>query len=219
MLKADIQKYVSVVQPNVGMIGMAYPGTFLLDRQGRVKSRFFEEFYRDRNTVASLMVKTGNAAEPVAGTRISSAHLEITTYPTDSGVAPGNRFSLVVEVRPGPRIHVYAPGASSYRAISLNIAPQAVLRALPLSYPPSEIYFFKPLNERVPVYQKPFRLVQEMILEGTPDAQAALRGKENVTVSGTLEYQACDDKTCYNPVSVPLSWTLSLRPLITERPR
>ena len=51
-------------------------------------------------------------------------------------------------------------------------------------------------------------------MEGTAQAQAALKGKENVTVKGTLEYQACSDKECFNPVSVPLSWTLTLRPLI-----
>jgi hypothetical protein len=68
------------------------------------------------------------------------------------------------------------------------------------------------------VYQKPFTLVQEMILEGTQEAQAALRGTENLTLAGKLEYQACDDKTCYNPVSIPLSWMLTLRPLVTERP-
>src|SRR5262249_20263009 len=61
-----------------------------------------------------------------------------------------------------------------------------------------------------------FRLVQELVLEGTPQAQAALRGNENVTVRGALRYQACNDKECFNPVSVPVSWTMSLRPLIRQ---
>ena len=68
------------------------------------------------------------------------------------------------------------------------------------------------------MYEKPFTLVQEVILEGTPDAQAALRGKDSLTVTGTLDYQACDDKVCFNPASVPLTWTVSLRPLVRERP-
>ena len=68
------------------------------------------------------------------------------------------------------------------------------------------------------MFQKPFRLVQELVLDGTPQAQQALRGKENVTVKGALEYQACNDVECFNPVSVPLSWTMTLRPLVTQRP-
>ena len=92
------------------------------------------------------------------------------------------------------------------------------MRVRPLRYPSSQIYFFRPLNERVPVYEKPFTLVQEVILEGQPEAQAALRGKDSLTLTGTLDYQACDDKVCFNPTSVPLTWTLSLRSLIRERP-
>jgi peroxiredoxin len=218
VLKADVQKYVSALQPNAGMEGMAFPGTFLLDAQGRVTSRYFEEFYRERNTASSLMVKLSNGVEPVAGTKVSGAHLDLTTYPSDAGVAPGNRFSVTLEVKPGPRIHVYAPGVSGYRPIALSIAPLPYLRVRPAAYPASQIYFFKPLNERVPVYQKPFTLVQEMILEGSQDAQAALKGKESVTITGALQYQACDDKQCFNPASIPLSWTLALRSLITERP-
>ena len=60
-------------------------------------------------------------------------------------------------------------------------------------------------------------LVQELVLEGSPAAQAAYRGKESVTIEGSLEYQACDDRVCFNPVSVPLSWTLGLKALVTER--
>jgi hypothetical protein len=100
----------------------------------------------------------------------------------------------------------------------LKIADQPFLRVLAPQYPASEIYHFKPLNERVPVYQKPFTVVQELVLQGDPKSQAAYRGKETVTINATLDYQACDDKICYNPVSVPLSWTMNLRSLVTERP-
>ena len=218
-VQAEVRKYVSVVGARESMVGIAFPGTFILDTQGRVKQRFFEDFYIERNTVSSLLLKLGDKTDgAVAGTRISTAHLDITTYPSNPGIAPGDRFSVALDIQPRPKIHVYAPGAKGYRAISLAIEPNPQVRVLPMPYPASEIYFYKPLNERVPVFQKPFRLVQELVLEGTPQAQAALRGKENVTVKGTLEYQACNDKECFNPVSVPLSWTMTLRPLVIQRP-
>ena len=216
-VRAEVQKYVSVNQARPDMVGMSFPGTFIVDRRGRVTSRFFEDFYIERNTVSSIMTRLGNKA-PVAGTKISTGQLEIMTYPSDPALAPGNRFSLAFDIQPHSGIHVYAPGAKDYRVIGLTIAPQPFVRMLPMKYPASQIYFFKPLNERVPVYQKPFTLVQELILEGTPQAQAAFRGKDSVTLNGTLEYQACDDKICFNPASVPLSWTLALRPIVTERP-
>jgi peroxiredoxin len=218
VVKAAVQKYVSVGNPRAEMVGIAFPGTFILDRQGRVTSRYFEDFYIERNTISSIMLRLGDRAAPVAGTKISTGQLDVTTYPSESAIAPGNRFSIALDVTPHPGIHVYAPGAKNYRVIALNIATQTFVRLLPMKYPASQIYLFKPLNERVPVYQKPFTLVQEVILEGTPQAQASFRGKDSVTLSGTLEYQACDDKICYNPASTPISWTLSLRPLVLERP-
>jgi len=215
---AATQKYVSAVGVNPIMKGIAFPGTFMIDHKGRVTSRFFEDFYIERNTASSLLVKLGDHRALVTASKVSGAHLDLTTYPSDLAIAPGNRFSLVLDIKPGPGIHVYAPGAKGYRAIALTITPQPNVRVLPNEFPASQFYFFKPLNERVPVFQKPFTLVQEVILEGTPQAQAALRGKENVTLNGTLDYQACDDKQCFNPASVPLSWTLALKPLVRERP-
>ncbi len=217
-VKEATQKYVSVVGVNPTMKGIAFPGTFIVDRKGRVTSRFFEDFYVERNTVSSLLVRAGVHGASVAATKVSGAHLDLITYPSDPAIAPGNRFSLVLDIKPIPGIHVYAPGAKGYRAIAFYIAPQPAIRALPIQFPASQTYFFKPLNERVPVYQKPFTRVQEVILEGTLQAQAALRGKENVTLTGTLDYQACDDKQCVNPASMPLSWMLTLRSLVRERP-
>lgn len=220
-VKADIEKYVSGVGARPDMAGMAFPGTLIVDRQGRVTSRFFEDFYVERNTVSSLLIKLGNqAGASVAAAKASTNHLDMTTYPSDAAVAPGNRFSLVVQVAPRPRLHVYAPGAekAGYRVISLKLDPHPQVHVLPMRYPASEIYYFKPLKERVPVFQKPFQLAQELLLDGTPASQEALRGKEELTLTGALQYQACDDRICYNPVSVPLSWKLSLRTIIRERP-
>src|SRR5262249_4847355 len=142
---------------------------------------------------------------------------DVTSYSSDASVAVGNRIALALDVTPHRGMHVYAPGASGYRVVTLSLEPQPFVRVLPVKYPASEVYFFRPLNERVPVYQKPFSLLQEVVVEGSPAAQAALRGKESLTLSGSLEYQACDDKVCFNPASLPLSWTLSLRPLVTPQ--
>ena len=143
-------------------------------------------------------------------TPIWTDHLKVTTYPADAVVGPGGRTSLVLEIQPGSGMHVYAPGAEGYKTIALTVVPQPFVRVVPLQYPASEIYVFAPLNERVPVYQKPFTLRQELALDDRPEARAAFRGKPSLMVTGTLSYQACDDKICFNPVTVPLTWTVPL---------
>ena len=183
----DVKKYVSVVGANARQVGIAFPGTFMLDGNGRVTSRFFEDSYIERSTSSSILLRVGAKPTAVPGTQLSTEHLDVKTYPSDAAIAMGNRFSIAFDVTPKPRMHVYAPGATGYRVVGVAVTPQPFVRVLPLTYPQSEIYFFKPLNERVPVYKKPFTLVQELLLEGHPEAQAALRGKDSMTVTGTLD--------------------------------
>jgi peroxiredoxin len=197
--------------------GIPFPGTFLIDRTGKVTSRFFEEAYQERNTISTIMIALGNARTPATAKRIETDHLDITSYVSDEVVAPGSLFSVVFDVKPNAGIHVYAPGAKDYRIINFRIDANPMLSTRALQYPPSEIYHYKPLDERVPVFQKPFRLVQSMAVSTSPDARAALKGVDTLTIAGSLEYQACDDRLCFTPRTIPVSYTVKLRQLDTER--
>jgi len=216
---ADLQRYVTANQAAERHRGIPFPGTFMLDRQGRVTARFFEDYYWERNTVSNIMLRAGAAGTPVQATQASTQHLDVTAYPSDASVAPGTRFSLVLDVTPKPGMHVYAPGATQYRVITVNITPQPHIRTMPMRYPASEIYHFVPLNERVPVYQKPFTLFVELVPEATAEARKTMSGKNELVLTGTLEYQACDDKICYNPVFLPLSWRVALTPNVPGAPQ
>jgi hypothetical protein len=216
---ADTRQYVSVFGASQNIVGTPFPGTFMLDAQGRVTSRFFEEFYRERNTTANMMLKLGNGLSPIAAIEGSTAHMNITAYPSNSNLTVGTKFSLAVDIEPNEGIHLYAPGAEAmgYRVIGLTIDPVPHIRFEPVEFPASEIYHFEPLDERVPVYQQPFTLLQEAVVSGEPEAEEALKELDAVTLSGTLSYQACDDKLCFDPVSVPLSFTLDVETLDRQR--
>ena len=169
MLAADVKKYVSAVGVYPRMVGIAYPA--LHPRQGRprplaVLRRGLQraEYLLEHHDPARRQGRNGGRHA------VATDHLDIRTYPSESSVAAGTRFSIVVDVTPKPRIHVYAPGAASYQVIGVTISPQPFVRVLPVTYPPSQTYTFKPLNERVQVYEKPFTLVREIVLEGSPDA-------------------------------------------------
>jgi hypothetical protein len=84
-----------------------------------------------------------------------------------------------------------------------------------MTFPEAETYHFKPLNERVQVYRRAFRLIQDVTLAVTPETHArASEAGAQIRLEGRLEYQACDDTVCYLPQSVPVSWTIGLRPLV-----
>ena len=142
-------------KPGTASYGIPHPGTFLVDRKGVVTARFFEQAYQERFTAAAILVAQG--ANPAGGSvTAETQHLRMSASISDPTVAPGERISIVVTVTPRSSMHVYAPGKHDYRVVRLNIDPQPWLRAPDAHYPPSEIYHFKPLDERVEVYRNRF---------------------------------------------------------------
>jgi hypothetical protein len=203
-------------EPGARAYGVPHPGTFIVDRKGVVTARFFEDAYQERFTVAAIFAAQG--ANPTGSSVAAETnHLSMSAAISDSTVAPGERVSIVAVVTPRPTMHVYAPGKHGYRVVRLSVDAQPWLRAHEPRYPPPEIYHFKPLDERVEVYSKPFRLVQDVTILATPEVQKALAAMPTISIAGALEYQACDDKACYNPVRLPFSFTVTTK-VLDRRP-
>jgi DsbC/DsbD-like thiol-disulfide interchange protein len=135
----------------------------------------------------------------------ANRHATVTAIPADVGGKPGGKLSLFLDITPKPGIHVYAPGAKDYIAVSLKLNPRQDVKTGRATFPKSEDMFFEPLNEHVPVYQKQFRITQDVTLARTVAAGST------VMLDGTLSFQACDDKVCYAPESVPVSWAVQVK--------
>ena len=218
---ATIKRYGilnTTIDPKNELYGYPFPGTFIVDRNGVVTSRVFEPIYQERSTISSVLVRLGQQIDATAtATKVSGSHLSLTSYATDQVATLGTHLSLVVDVRPATHVHVYAPEASGYKPVLLTVNPQPGVVPRAAQFPKAEDYFFKPLNEHVPVYQRPFRIVQDIMLDPSRDGIAALKDVATLTLTGTFEYQACDDKVCFAPESIPLSWTIGVKPLDRQR--
>ena len=81
-------------------------------------------------------------------------------------------------------MHVYAPGKHSYQVVAVMLDPQPWFKVAPVTYPASEIYHFVPLDERIEVYSKPFRLMQDVTILATPDVRKMLATMKSVTITG-----------------------------------
>ncbi|MGH9348779.1 MAG: protein-disulfide reductase DsbD domain-containing protein [Vicinamibacterales bacterium] len=135
----------------------------------------------------------------------ANPHLSLRAIVDPEVVSPGSELTITFNVTPGRRIHVYAPGAE-YQVVAVKVDPQPGLKARDIVYPPSEIYHFEPLDERVPVYMKPFALKQAIAV-----SPQALKGKDALTLSGKFEYQACDDRVCFKPNAIPFKFELRVK--------
>ena len=205
------------VDPKSRTYGIPHPGTFVVDRTGVVRSRFFENAYQERYTAATILstLGAGVAGSPMTA---NTAHLTMTASISDAIAAPGERLAIIMNIVPKQGMHLYAPGRHNYQVVALTLDPQSWLRAQAPIYPPSQIYHFKPLNERVEVFMKAFQLRRDVTVLATPEAQKLLAGLATVTITGALEYQACDDKVCFNPARVPVSFVVALKPLDRRPP-
>jgi hypothetical protein len=143
------------------------------------------------------------------GQRNDTMHLTVISSLSDTTAAPGRKLALAFDVTPKKNMHVYAPGKHDYQVITVKVDPQPWLKVQPTSYPPSEIYHFKELDEKVESYSKPFKIVQEVVVLDTPAAKKALAAGTPLKLTARLEYQACDDKVCYAPARIPVSFALT----------
>ncbi len=201
--------------------GIPYPGTFILDPKGRVTARFFEQAYQQRFTASDILVRLGGPgpAGRVAH-EITPPHLAVRTWPSDEVLAPGERFSVVFDIVPKGKTHVYASGQEGYLPVKVTLDADPAYTTHPLEYPTAEEYYFKPLDEHVKVYSKPFRLVQELTVSLSREIRArSAEAGATLTIKGTLQYQACDDKVCFLPEKMPVEWTVRLKPLLVPTRR
>jgi len=150
------------------------------------------------------------SAQSAVPKRSDTMHLTVHASISDAAVSPGGKVSVTFDITPKRNMHVYAPGKHDYQVITVKIDPQPWLKLAPTSYPPSEIYHFKELDEKVETYGKPFTLVQDVTILKTAAARKALAAPP-VRLSGMLQYQACDDKVCYAPTKIPVSFELTVK--------
>lgn len=151
---------------------------------------------------AALLVQAAGSSLLPAQKNVPK-HLTLSVSASAASAAPGSKVSLFVDVTPNRGIHVYAPGAQDFVPIALNVNPTAGVAAGKIVYPKSETMVFA--DEQVPVFQKPFRLARELTIAPTAKPGTTL------TISGTISYQACDDRVCFIPTSAPVSWTIAVK--------
>jgi hypothetical protein len=198
--------------------GFARPGYFFIDPNGIIREKFFEAKYRERLTGNSVISKLFPELGQEVTETVKASHLQLDLEQSDRIGYPGTRVTLAADVRLPPEVHVYAPGAQGYKPIKLLIEGIPQMELKPAVYPPSKILYLPAIKERVPVFEGTFRINQDVkVKSGSEFAGSLGKDGKTFTISGKLEYQACDKTKCYVPTSVPVKWQLQVFPLDRTR--
>lgn len=197
--------------------GVPFPGMFILDAQGRIVAKYFEDDYRERFTAGDILARQFGIAPAAAKTDVEGKQLRLTASATATSVAPGHRVTLALDIDLKPNMHVYAPGVEGYIAIDWTMKATDAAKAHDVTYPASEKLYLQAIDETVPVYRNHFRLTRDVTIAQEAKIKPLVDASGNFSVEGTLRYQACDDRLCYVPQDLPLKWTFHLDDLDRQR--
>ena len=178
--------------------GVAYPGVFLIDRNGVVVKKRFQKNYRIRDTGAGLV-------EAVLGVPAGERDVEQTVqrgvvraqFSLDSpAYRPYQQLQLTAMLTIESGWHVYAmPVPEGYIPLSLEVMPVQGLEVGKVTWPEPHPFRFEGLEE------------QFFVLEGTvrgtvPLTFAFLPGTGTKTVRAVIRFQACSTTECLRPEEV-----------------
>jgi hypothetical protein len=148
---------------------------------------------------------------------IENTQLLLIYSASDAVLVPGRRTALTVDVLPKPKMHLDAPGVERYIPIDWQMPQSTSWIAFPVTYPASHVLSLPAIQETVPMYDSRIRLVRDIAIGLDPEIAPALGPGRTLTAEGSFRYQACDDKECYLPKTLPLKWAFKVGQPDTQR--
>jgi DsbC/DsbD-like thiol-disulfide interchange protein len=207
----------SVPKDNM-VYGVPHPGTYILDENGVVRAKYFEDDYRERFTAANILWRQFGDRTGARGATAETPHLRISTIASDAEARAGTRLALALEIELKPGMHVYAPGVEGgYIPVDWTIAESNGWKAHEVVWPASRKLRLEAIHETVPVFEGKFRLTRDVTIGQQKDFNSLLGRDRTLTVEGTFRYQACDAKECFPPQKIPVKWSFHVNPLDGQR--
>jgi peroxiredoxin len=222
LLNVDSEQITNAIG-DVPVYGVAYPSVFVIGRDGRLLWRFVSEADELRLTGASII---GRSIGSIAGeNRTLLTHgrvqLLVTAAHTEAGL--GYRLTIGLELNPPPGFHFYAANAApGYHGLKWQMDESPCWYEPDPVYPKPEMRHFDFEPQDLPVYTGVVHLTRELVLKPVLSAaepslyqlfqKVCLDSKAQIKASGTVRFQACDDRQCYPPESIPVEWKFRFVP-------
>ena len=224
---------------NSYVYGVPHPGTYVLNGAGVVTAKYFEEDYQERVTASDILTRQFGA-NPEAGPGVEETkHLRLSASSSATAARGGQKIALVLNIELKQGVHVYAPGVKGYKpavwvmdtssegpagqVTSSGSGERAGTAQLParlftdVVWPAPTMLHLKVIGETVPVYEKKLRLVRDVTIPSDKLLREVTSASGLLTLTGTFRYQACDARTCYDPVSLPLAISIQILKHDTDR--
>lgn len=192
--------------------GVPYPGIFLLDEQGRVVQKRFQQSYRERETGPAILERGFGlpSSRHGAETTARSEGIEVCAYLDSETYRFFQRLWLTVELSIAPGLHVYGqPIPEGYIPLSIAVAPIEGLIVGEPEWPEPHPDQVEGLEEALFVYEEKVAVSLPLTFTQEGDDQ---------TLQITVRYQACSATDCFLPSTTRLQLPVQAGDLV-DRPR
>ena len=159
-----------------------------------------------RFRVVALIALVAAAVLPVAA-QMPGGGVTVQPVAEKASVAAGETLRLALDVKVPAGLHLQADRPRDKTVIPARLALKtpAGLTFVDVTFPPSTTFRLIGFDEPLDVFEGDFAVGASVAIDKT-------HGPGSVTLPGTFRYQACDDTTCFNPVTVETSWTFDVLP-------
>ena len=164
----------------------------MVDLQGRVVARSFYADHAKRDAMARMAQEVFRVTDSQKGEIqvVEAGPVCLMAYLSSETIRPGQVVTLTAEVEIKKGYHSYGhPLPDGYVPTSLVVDALEGVQPGEVQYPQPKPYRFEALGEVLPAYERCVSLKVPVFS----------RRREDFTLRANLDYQVCDDHTCYLP--------------------
>lgn len=195
--------------------GIPFPGAYVIDSDGTIVAKFFENNLMVRPTAEQLRrAATGTDVSgelelrPAETTAPEAVEVEIAV--SDEPLPTGMLRDLVVTFRIPKGQHLYGePVPDGMVATQVELDEGLVVR--PTQYPPSRTHTLAGTGEVLQVFDGSRSGVVRLVVPFT-HTLLSKKGGETVRLRGTVRWQSCDDQSCSLPQQRAFEFSIPAAP-------
>ena len=187
--------------PQPHQFGVPYPGLFLLDEQGVIRAKEFEQGYRVRPTASGLRETVFDETPQAAvSAHAGGQDVRITAWMATGVYRPYQRLRLHVDLELAPGLHVYgSPVPSGMSPLTIRVEPFEGLEVGEVALPSPRPLRVEGMEEELPVHDGTFSAVVPL---------AIVPAESEVRLAIEVGYQACSEYACFPPARARLELPL-----------
>jgi peroxiredoxin len=189
--------------------GVPYPGTFVLDEQGVVTGKYFEQSYRVRPTAALFreFALASPGPHPPSLT-VEDADVRIRAWTDAPSYRPYQQLRLHLRIEIPAGTHVLAaPAAEGYTPLQVEVEPMDDLSAGATETPAGHLFRVQGLDEQLRVHTESVQLMVPLLLT---------KNLGPTSVQARVTYQSCTEIVCHAPRTATLTVPLEGLDLIRD---